>query len=71
MDPFMVLLNGEEASFADMIAPLQMDSSKPSTVCKDLNDAALLNSKDEPLKMGLLECSPFAKKLFACSLCKI
>ena len=68
MDPFTVLVNGERASFADVIAHYRLIQAKH---CENSNGTAQLYIKDELMKMGLLKCSPFAKKVFARSLYQI
>jgi hypothetical protein len=68
MDPFTVLVNGKMAAFADVIARYRLIQAKH---CKHSNGTALLNIKDELMKMGLLKCSPFVKKVFVRSLYEI
>ena len=68
VDPFTVLVNGERASFADVIAHYRLIQAKH---CVNSNGTAQLYIKDELMKMGLLKCSPFAKKVFARSLYQI
>lgn len=68
MDPFTVLVNGEKASFADVIAPYRLIQVKHT---KASNGMVELKIKEELSKMGLLKDSPFEKKVFAYSLYQI